>query len=203
MASLAASRASLTALPVNAKGATTSATFGPTPGASSSSPARGLSSSKTSAVCSRRSPASIRARYGSGVTYSDWVSTLREDCLRRQRWVRATSASASLSSQWPTPDTMDGPHGARGVSSNKAHQSANSLDAASRAFQVPVWPTPTTRDWKGANQDQMHDRGTKGPPLNETAVLWATPCARDHMPAHTPEYIASKKAQGHGMKILT
>jgi hypothetical protein len=31
---------------------------------------------------------------------------------------------------------------------------------------------------------------------------WPTPCARDHFPAHTPEYIASKKAQGHGMANL-
>lgn len=31
---------------------------------------------------------------------------------------------------------------------------------------------------------------------------WPTPCARDYFPAHTPEYIAAKKAQGHGMANL-
>ena len=31
---------------------------------------------------------------------------------------------------------------------------------------------------------------------------WPTPCARDHFPAHTPEYIAEKVAQGHGMANL-
>ena len=31
---------------------------------------------------------------------------------------------------------------------------------------------------------------------------WPTPQARDHFPAHTPEYIAEKKAQGHGMANL-
>jgi hypothetical protein len=31
---------------------------------------------------------------------------------------------------------------------------------------------------------------------------WPTPQARDHFPAHTPEYIAAKKAQGHGMQNL-
>lgn len=31
---------------------------------------------------------------------------------------------------------------------------------------------------------------------------WATPTARDHFPAHTPEYIAAKKAEGHGMANL-
>ncbi|MDO1560377.1 hypothetical protein Q0812_13160 [Brevundimonas sp. 2R-24] len=98
-------------------------------------------------------------------------------------------------------------------------------------------PTASARDWKGAN-DVLHDRGTKGPPLNEFAKVWSTPAvadvqggrkarsgergaelllngqaaqvsawatpnARDHFPAHTAEYIASKKALGHGMSILT
>lgn len=33
-------------------------------------------------------------------------------------------------------------------------------------------------------------------------VGWPTPQTRDHFPAHTPEYIAAKKAQGHGMQNL-
>jgi hypothetical protein len=110
---------------------------------------------------------------------------------------------------------MDGPHGARGTSSNKSHQSANSLDALAKTWPTPdanvmndgegpetffarqerqkakgingngmgmpltiaatTWPTPSARDWKGSNQEEMHDRGTKGPPLNELAVLWYTP----------------------------
>lgn len=32
--------------------------------------------------------------------------------------------------------------------------------------------------------------------------LLPTPCARDHMPAHNPDYIAEKRAQGHGMANL-
>lgn len=32
--------------------------------------------------------------------------------------------------------------------------------------------------------------------------LWPTPQARDHFPAHKPEYIAEKRAQGHGMSNL-
>jgi hypothetical protein len=31
---------------------------------------------------------------------------------------------------------------------------------------------------------------------------WATPQARDHFPAHTEDYIAAKKAEGHGMSNL-
>ena len=42
-----------------------------------------------------------------------------------------------------------------------------------------------------------------GRPTAETACgLWPTPQARDHMPAHTPEYVAAKKALGHGMANL-
>lgn len=38
-----------------------------------------------------------------------------------------------------------------------------------------AWPTASARDWKGSNQEEMHDRGSKGAPLNEVAVLWYTP----------------------------
>jgi len=31
---------------------------------------------------------------------------------------------------------------------------------------------------------------------------WPTPMSRDHFPSHTDEYIAEKKAQGHGMSNL-
>jgi hypothetical protein len=43
-----------------------------------------------------------------------------------------------------------------------------------------------------------------GSNLNDFATLagWPTPTARDHFPAHSPEYIAAKKAQGHGMANL-
>lgn len=33
-------------------------------------------------------------------------------------------------------------------------------------------------------------------------AMWPTPCARDYFPPHKPEYIAAKKAQGHGMSNL-
>jgi len=39
-------------------------------------------------------------------------------------------------------------------------------------------------------------------PQTGSSRLWATPQARDHFPAHKPEYIAAKKAQGHGMRNL-
>lgn len=63
------------------------------------------------------------------------------------------------------------------------------------------WPTPTTRDWKDGS-------ACANVPLNallgRVAWLagWPTPQARDYFPAHSPEYIAAKKAQGHGMANL-
>ncbi len=43
------------------------------------------------------------------------------------------------------------------------------------------WPTPQARDWKGSDLAGIHDRGGKGPPLNEVARMagWTTPRAED------------------------
>ena len=72
------------------------------------------------------------------------------------------------------------------------------------------WPTPTACDGRGYSEKAAEDwiAGTTSNghslDLDLAAKLagWPTPCARDHVPAHTPEYIASKKAQGHGMANL-
>lgn len=72
------------------------------------------------------------------------------------------------------------------------------------------WPTPTT-----PSGGQVPPAGTTATgrtldgrkvqvTLKDVANLagWETPQARDHFPAHTPEYVAAKKAQGHGMANL-
>jgi hypothetical protein len=48
-----------------------------------------------------------------------------------------------------------------------------------------------------ASARPISDKGSGGLPSG-----WPTPQARDHFPAHSPEYIAAKKAQGHGMQNL-
>lgn len=58
---------------------------------------------------------------------------------------------------WPTPDTMTGPHGARGVSSKAHHQSANDLQAV--AIQLKGWPTPDTNKRGGP---QLPDKRKAG-----------------------------------------
>ena len=37
---------------------------------------------------------------------------------------------------------------------------------------------------------------------DSASIGWPTAAARDHFPAHSPKYIAAKKAQGHGMANL-
>ena len=75
------------------------------------------------------------------------------------------------------------------------------------------WPTPRAFDAKTMatpaqiehveRQRRERPRGAPSSLTIEAATrLFPTPTTRDHMPAHTPEYIAAKKAQGHGMSNL-
>lgn len=163
-ASLVASRASLTALPDESREATTPATSGQPLAASSSSRARGSSSSKTSAGCSRRGLTKSLARSAYSETFTSLVSRLREDCSRRQKSARAISGSVSLSSPWPTPD---------------AGNFGDGHDPA--AFQASAWPTPTANDWKGSGPTlERKDGQMRGDRLDyATEQLWSTPRASD------------------------
>lgn len=164
MASLAASRASRIPLQEERAEATTSATSGHPPGASSSSQDLGSSSSRTSPACSRRAMTKSLEPNGFGETYASWVTRLRQDSSRRRKSALRTSVSASSSSAWPTATTSM-TTGAGGL-----REGGENIQTA-----VAQWPTPQARDGKGANQEELQDRGVKGPPLNEVAVLWRTP----------------------------
>jgi hypothetical protein len=92
---------------------------------------------------------------------------------------------------WPTPDTMEGPHGPRGVSTNPSHQSAKSVEAVAR---MASWPTPMagTPAQKGYNEAGNTDSGRKTVAL----VAWATPAARDYRSeSATDEF--NEKRWGH------
>lgn len=76
------------------------------------------------------------------------------------------------------------------------------------ASDCTSWPTPTAsladkgvRSVEGAIIEAMRSHGSD---LAAAAALssWPTPQARDHFPAHIEEYVASKKALGHGMQNL-
>ena len=74
----------------------------------------------------------------------------------------------------------------------------NSRGEPKLSSQVKLWPTPTVC----GNNNRKGASPTSGDGLATTVKMWPTPQARDHFPAHKPEYIAAKKAQGHGMSNL-
>ena len=74
---------------------------------------------------------------------------------------------------------------------------ARTASAGSTLYRLTwkPWATP-------AGRSLLLLRGSARPTSESAFTGWPTPCARDHFPAHTPEYIAAKKAQGHGMANL-
>lgn len=197
-ASLAASRASLIASPAVSKGRTTNATSGLTLAASSSSQAHGSCSSKTSQACSRQGLTKSLAPSGFIETFESLVSRLRSDCSRRQKLARRTRESASSSSQWPTPATRDykGANSADHLENGTGRKHLDQLPN----FVEHLWTTPSAGDGQRGGTITENMSGTSL--TQQVNSLWATPQARDHFPPHTTEYIAAKKAEGHGMRNL-
>jgi hypothetical protein len=85
--------------------------------------------------------------------------------------------------------TVQGNHNRKGLSKKSG-------DGISTAIKRKFFPALLAADAKGG----IYERGSGGSSLR---TFLPTLCARDHIPAHTPAYIAAKKAQGHGMSILT
>jgi hypothetical protein len=162
MASLAASRANLTASPESGSDERIHATFGARRGASSSSPAPGSSSLKMSAVCSHRA-----ARNASYEIWSDLVSRVRSDCSRRQKSVRRISGNGSSSSVWPTA-TANMTTGA----GSSGREGGDNLQTA-----VALWPTPNATDGEKGSAGQIFAGGN--PSLTREAFLWSTPRSSD------------------------
>lgn len=151
MASLAAYRASPILSQADSLARTTSATFGQTPAASSSSPARGGASSRTSRGCSAPAGPS-----GFGETYADWVSRLRADCSRRRKLARAMGGNGSSSSRWPTPAARDfkGANGANHLENGTGRLHLDQLPN----FVAHLWQTPSVADTTGGRMTRSGDR---------------------------------------------
>lgn len=64
--------------------------------------------------------------------------------------------------------------------------------------KLAAWPTPCSQDGPKGGPGQGADRL----PAAGALATWPTPQARDHFPAHSPEYVAAKKAEGHGLANL-
>jgi hypothetical protein len=65
-------------------------------------------------------------------------------------------------------------------------------------------PTPSASHCETRPAKTWNPKSQSGRSLGCMAAtaMWPTPCARDYFPAHKPEYIQAKRAQGHGMSNL-
>lgn len=129
---------------------------------------------------------------------------------------------------WPTVDTTDG---APNNNSNKKNGPKSLIQVAKEMWPTPrtcsamsatITPESVWKDNRFPNLETMVGRRMwptpkasadkyGGPRAKEQgdlqaavrrAAMYPTPQARDFMPAHSQEYIAEKRAQGHGMKNL-
>ena len=97
---------------------------------------------------------------------------------------------------WPTPMA--------GTPAQNGNNAAGNTDSSRKTVALAGWPTPQASDGSGGGQEKRALNPARSNDLMDFAMLagWPTPTARDHFPAHSEEYIAAKKAQGHGMANL-
>lgn len=97
---------------------------------------------------------------------------------------------------WPSPQSRDWKSGQ--ISAGPLEHNVRPL---SEAALLSGWATPRTEDSQCSGM--RHSRGVADTLTAQSSLSgWATPQTRDHFPAYTDEYIAAKKAQGHGMQNL-
>ena len=219
----AAAHANLSALPEKAKAHKILGTCGPSGSVSSQSAALQLSLvNKLKQRFGTGGSTLFRLTWKDSVTPSQ-----RPVCLLR---ASAHRTSDSGFGSWPTPFQQDGPNGgpAQAKMSGWATPATRDFKGANSVEHVTVNSTgamhmdqlpnqvvhlagcPTPRaidqpDQRGRTGNRTEEDAKRaGLTLPEGAYLsgWPTPAARDHFPAHTPEYVAEKKAQGHGMSNL-
>jgi hypothetical protein len=124
----------------------------------------------------------------SSVTLPRWGMTVNGVVYQHPTQERPISGTGS--GLWPTP-TQD----SATERTSKYAQGGTPLTMA-----VKMWQTPVADDSCNRPNGKWNSRGE--PKLSAQVKLYPTPCARDYFPPHTPEYIAKKKAQGHGMSNL-
>ena len=115
-----------------------------------------------------------------------------------------TLKGAAVQAGWPAPNL---PTGGPNTTPSPSHTGGMDLEGAA---VLSGWPAPTLPSggqvWpEGTSSTGVRPDGTKATVNLEQVAMtvgWPSPQARDHFPAHTEEYVAAKKAQGHGMQNL-
>lgn len=225
---LALALASLSARQVKALGLRTSGIYGP-PGSTSSRSA-GLQSSLESRLQARLSmigstlytltwkawvtPSGVsRSRLRASVRRTSATETTGWPTPTTRDWkdgkaqpnvpLNALLGRVSWLAGWPTPMA--------GTPAQNGNNAAGNNDSSRRTVALAGWPTPTVGNAMGSQTCEGMSATGRMPDGRKVAVAlphvagmagWPTPMARDHFPAHSPEYIAAKKAQGHGMSNL-
>ncbi len=104
---------------------------------------------------------------------------------------------------WPTPAARDWRSEKATDEFYKAWASSPKGKTLPMQIALAMWATPTSlAPAKNGNNEAGNSAGLVSIRAHALAALWPTPCARDHMPAHSAEYIAEKKSQWHGMAVL-
>lgn len=156
IASLGGIRANRSHSPVIVVERTILATFGP----------------KSLASLRKSSPASCSSRTSEGtyrsdstmfpVTFTEWATALRQDCLQRRKSARRTSGNGCSSSAWHTPKVARGAYSYANGDHNKP--------VLNLAGQSVMWSSPRTSDTNGAGQ-----HGAGGVDLRTQVDVWQTP----------------------------
>jgi hypothetical protein len=101
--------------------------------------------------------------------------------LLPENYTGRVSRIEQAAAAWPTPDAAVSNDGEEPETFLARQERVKAKGINGNGIGIPLamaaklWPTPEARDHKGANQATLQDRGAKGAPLNEVAVLWRTP----------------------------
>jgi hypothetical protein len=145
---------------------------------------------------------SVRPKWGPAIAESDcsswpiWTTPCADDTgTRTKRYSQGGTALSMQTSVWRMPSDIAKRGGSQAPEKRQAGGHTVNLED-----QAEHWMTP--RVAMGGYTRDRGDPEAERPTLEGQANAWATPQARDHFPAHTPERIAAMKALGHGMRNL-
>jgi hypothetical protein len=137
-----------------------------------------------------------------GVTPSDWLDGPTTGPSGRDHAPANLSASQAKAQGLLTSGTCGPPSTGSSISAGLQQSLVSRLQAELAGTGSPLFAL-TWKSWdmpSGVPICALRASGRRTSASGSTS--WPTATARDHFPAHTEEYIAAKKAQGHGMANL-